>query len=257
MSRWLRGCCCARSGIQAQEPKWLTDARAREGKIGTPKEFKSKDNWFKARVPGKVKGAVEKVEDSYSIEIDFGGESAALLRVDPGRHRHGRHDAADAGTDHATGRRESGQARIPRARIRRRRRHWKSALPQGALDISRSRWQGTAARAVQAVRHAEAWPRPVLRTSRHRLREELRRRHTLARGDPRDVQRRPAALLPGNCGCDVGRREVRHCHADAREGRRRRHQGRGNHRHDGARGRRRAAHPGCGSQGMDPAGRDA
>ncbi len=180
-----------------------------------------------------------------------------VLRGDPGRHRHGRHDAAYAGTDHATGRREPGQARVPRARVRRRRRHRKSPLPQGALDISRSRRQGTAARAVQAVRHPEAWPRPVLRASRHRLREELRRRHALAGGDAGDFQRRTGALLPGNCGCDVGRLQVRHCHADARERRRRRHQDRGNHRHDGARGRGHAAHPGCGSQGMDPARRDA
>lgn len=80
LASWMLLCAM---GIQAQEPKWLTDARAREGKIGTPKEFKSKDNWFKARVPGKVQGTVEKVQDSYSIEIDFGSESAAYCELIP------------------------------------------------------------------------------------------------------------------------------------------------------------------------------
>ena len=80
LASWMLLCAMA---IQAEEPKWLTEARAREGKLGTPKEFKSKDSWLKARVPGKVKGAVEKVEESYSIEVDFGGESGAYCEVVP------------------------------------------------------------------------------------------------------------------------------------------------------------------------------
>ncbi|HET9473613.1 MAG TPA: hypothetical protein VFO82_06950 [Steroidobacteraceae bacterium] len=80
LASWMLLCAV---GIQAEEPKWLTDARAREGKIGAAKEFKSKDSWFKARVPGKVKGAVEKVENSYSIEIDFGGDSGAYCELVP------------------------------------------------------------------------------------------------------------------------------------------------------------------------------
>ena len=71
------------AGVHADEPQWLTEARAREGKIGEPKQFKSKDNWLKGRVPGKVKGAVEKVEESYSIEVDFGGESPAYCELIP------------------------------------------------------------------------------------------------------------------------------------------------------------------------------
>ena len=59
----------------AQEPKWLTDARAREAKTTSPREFKSKDNWFKAKVPAKVVGVIEKVDDSYSIEFDLGVET--------------------------------------------------------------------------------------------------------------------------------------------------------------------------------------
>ena len=70
-------------GTYAAEPQWLTDARAREGKIGSPKDFKSKDNWLKGSVPGKVKGAVEKVDESYSIEVDFGGDSSTYCEVIP------------------------------------------------------------------------------------------------------------------------------------------------------------------------------
>lgn len=67
----------------AQEPKWLTDARAREAKAGSPREFKSKDNWFKAKVPAKVVGPVEKVEESYSIEFDLGAETPTYCELVP------------------------------------------------------------------------------------------------------------------------------------------------------------------------------
>ena len=74
--------CCA-SGALAQEPQWLKDARAREGKLGQPRDFKSKDNWLKARVPGKVVGKVEKVEESYSIEIEIAAESPIYCEFVP------------------------------------------------------------------------------------------------------------------------------------------------------------------------------
>jgi len=67
----------------AQEPQWLKDARAREGKLGQPREFKSKDAWLKARVPGKVVGKVEKVEESYSIEIEIAAESPVYCEFVP------------------------------------------------------------------------------------------------------------------------------------------------------------------------------
>ena len=60
---------------QAQDPQWLTEARAREAKPITARDFKSKDKWATGRVPGKIVGVIEKVDDSYSIEIDFGAES--------------------------------------------------------------------------------------------------------------------------------------------------------------------------------------
>jgi len=67
----------------AQEPKWLTDARAREAKTTSPREFKSKDNWFKAKVPAKVVGVIEKVDDSYSIEFDLGVETPIYCEMVP------------------------------------------------------------------------------------------------------------------------------------------------------------------------------
>src|SRR5690606_33107012 len=48
-----------------------------------PAEFKSKDGWFKAKAPGKVSGAIEKVEGSYSVEIDIGSEAAVQCEVYP------------------------------------------------------------------------------------------------------------------------------------------------------------------------------
>ena len=71
------------AGALAQEPQWLKDARAREGKLGQPREFQSKDDWLRARVPGKVVGKVEKVEESYSIEIEIAAESPVYCEFVP------------------------------------------------------------------------------------------------------------------------------------------------------------------------------
>ena len=38
-------------------------------------EFKSKDKWFTARVPGKVVGDIVKERDSYTVTINIGSES--------------------------------------------------------------------------------------------------------------------------------------------------------------------------------------
>jgi hypothetical protein len=67
----------------ANEPQWLKDARARESKSLKATELKSKDGWFKARLPGKVVGAVEKIEGSYSVEIDIGADAAVYCEVYP------------------------------------------------------------------------------------------------------------------------------------------------------------------------------
>jgi hypothetical protein len=68
----------------AEEPKWLKDARARELKSSKPAEIQSKDGWFKARVPGKQVGIIEKIEGSYSVEIGIGGDVSVHCEVFPG-----------------------------------------------------------------------------------------------------------------------------------------------------------------------------
>ena len=67
----------------ADSPKWLTEARARESKLIAPREFKAKDNWFKARVPAKVVGVIEKDQGSYSIELDHGSGTSIYCEVVP------------------------------------------------------------------------------------------------------------------------------------------------------------------------------
>jgi hypothetical protein len=71
------------SAIAEDEPKWLRDARAREGKSLKPVEIKSKDGWFKVRTPGKLVNSVDKVERSYSIELDVGGDARVYCEVFP------------------------------------------------------------------------------------------------------------------------------------------------------------------------------
>ncbi|HEY6125625.1 MAG TPA: hypothetical protein VIV63_13315, partial [Steroidobacteraceae bacterium] len=67
----------------ADEPQWLKDARAREGKTGKALELKSKDKWFSAKVPAKVIGDIEKVEGSYTVELNIGSEQSAYCEVMP------------------------------------------------------------------------------------------------------------------------------------------------------------------------------
>jgi hypothetical protein len=67
----------------ADEPQWLKDARAREGKAGRAVEIKSKDNWFKAKVPAKVIGDIEKVEGSYTVELNIGSEQSVYCEIMP------------------------------------------------------------------------------------------------------------------------------------------------------------------------------
>src|SRR5687768_3450372 len=66
------------SAFGADEPKWLKDARARESKSLKAAEIKSKDGWFKVRTPGKKVGTIEKVEGSYSVELEIGGGGASV-----------------------------------------------------------------------------------------------------------------------------------------------------------------------------------
>lgn len=79
----LSVCLAVPAAQAADSPKWLTEARARESKLIAPRELKSKDNWFKAKVPAKVVGVIERVEDSYSIELDHGGGASIYCEVVP------------------------------------------------------------------------------------------------------------------------------------------------------------------------------
>jgi len=79
----LSVCLAVPAAQAADSPKWLTDARARESRLIAPRDLKAKDNWFKAKVPAKVVGTIEKVEDSYSIEFDHGGGSSIYCEVVP------------------------------------------------------------------------------------------------------------------------------------------------------------------------------
>ncbi|MEJ0088005.1 MAG: hypothetical protein WDO72_20250 [Pseudomonadota bacterium] len=71
------------SAWAADTPAWLTAAGARESRLIAPREIKSKDGWFKARVPAKVVGVIEKVDDSYSIELDHGKGASIYCEVVP------------------------------------------------------------------------------------------------------------------------------------------------------------------------------
>ena len=66
----------------AEEPQWLKDARAREGKA-KPAVLKSKDNWFKAKVPAKVIGDIEKSEGSYTVELNIGSDQSVYCEIMP------------------------------------------------------------------------------------------------------------------------------------------------------------------------------
>jgi len=67
----------------AEEPQWLKDARAREGKPGKAVELRSKDKWFRAKVPAKVTDPIEKLEGSYTVSLDIGSEQPTYCEVVP------------------------------------------------------------------------------------------------------------------------------------------------------------------------------
>ena len=66
--------CALAAPALAQEPQWLTDARAREAKL-LPRERKleAPDDWFTTRTPLRPVGKVSKDDDgSYSVSFDMG-----------------------------------------------------------------------------------------------------------------------------------------------------------------------------------------
>ncbi len=71
------------SAFADEEPQWLKDARAREAKSLKPAEIRSKDGWLKVTTPGKAVGVVEKVEGSYSVELDIDSDAHVHCEVYP------------------------------------------------------------------------------------------------------------------------------------------------------------------------------
>lgn len=69
--------------IFAAEPQWLTDARAREGQLGELRDIQSTDGWLSAKVPVAVKGKIEKLQGSYTIEFSVGSETTASCEILP------------------------------------------------------------------------------------------------------------------------------------------------------------------------------
>jgi hypothetical protein len=67
----------------ADAPDWLKEARARESKSLKSSALKSKDGWFKVSSPGKLVGAIEKVEGSYTVELDVGSDANVYCEVYP------------------------------------------------------------------------------------------------------------------------------------------------------------------------------
>lgn len=68
----------------ADEPAWLTEARAREGKLIKPVTIKSSDGAFQAQVPAKLtSGKIEKGESGYYLAFDIGSSSPLECILDP------------------------------------------------------------------------------------------------------------------------------------------------------------------------------
>ena len=67
--------------LAAAEPQWLTDARAREGKLADVREVISSDRAFSARLPVAVMGKIEKEQGSYTIEFSVGSEAPASCEI--------------------------------------------------------------------------------------------------------------------------------------------------------------------------------
>jgi hypothetical protein len=63
------------------EPAWLTEARAREGKLIEAKPFRSKDGALTGRVPAKLRNRVVLEDGAYYLELDVGAETPVSCEV--------------------------------------------------------------------------------------------------------------------------------------------------------------------------------
>lgn len=71
------------TAFAADEPQWLKEARARESKLLKPAQLESKDGWFKVHTPGKSVLTIELEQESYSVELDIGGDAHVHCEVYP------------------------------------------------------------------------------------------------------------------------------------------------------------------------------
>jgi hypothetical protein len=65
----------------ADEPAWLKEARAREGKLVDAKPFASTDGVVKGRAAAKLNGKVEPDEGAYYLEFDIGTDTPVSCEV--------------------------------------------------------------------------------------------------------------------------------------------------------------------------------
>ena len=67
------------------EPQWLTDARAREGKLGGVREIHSSDGSFSVKLPVAIIGTIDKQQQgSYAIDFSVGSDASATCVIYPG-----------------------------------------------------------------------------------------------------------------------------------------------------------------------------
>lgn len=71
------------SAAAADEPQWLKDARAREGKDLQESAVASQDGFFSARVLGTPGGEVTFEDGGYHFDIDIGSQTPATCEVIP------------------------------------------------------------------------------------------------------------------------------------------------------------------------------
>ncbi|HET7204876.1 MAG TPA: hypothetical protein VFI92_16065 [Steroidobacteraceae bacterium] len=68
-------------GAAAEEPAWLAEARAREGKLVDARSFKSKDGVLTGQVPGKLRNKVVLEDQVYYVEVDIGTDTPVSCEV--------------------------------------------------------------------------------------------------------------------------------------------------------------------------------
>ena len=71
------------SASAADEPAWLTEARAREAKPVAIQSIASQDGAFSVKVPAKLKEPIDPSEGTYAMALDFGAGVEANCEVVP------------------------------------------------------------------------------------------------------------------------------------------------------------------------------